>query len=180
MNVQKEARGNCPCLLHILKNVILGKSRRIGRAIWKSSAKETFSEIFSIQLSLVTFINFTKSHLVLSPGIMITVWNLHDSILVTKEDENSLVDTFYCKLNNINILDPYFQRKVSLGDISRLKSTLRLPFLKQFIVDILRLLLYAYIRQSVLSYSVFSGTGFIVDEPSMLILSGCRRWSSWP
>jgi hypothetical protein len=30
---------------------------------------------------------------------------------VTKENENSRVNTFYCEWNNINILDLYFQRK---------------------------------------------------------------------
>ena len=35
---------------------------------------------------------------------------------MTKENENSLVGTFYCEWNNINILDLYFQEKASILD----------------------------------------------------------------
>jgi hypothetical protein len=62
MNVQKEARGNCPCLLHTLKNVIQGKSRRVGRAIKNHLLKKHFPPIALGQEKQDTMKKFLPSY----------------------------------------------------------------------------------------------------------------------
>ena len=68
---------------------------------------------------------------------------------VTKEDENSLIDTFHCELNNINVLHFYFQGEDSIASLIKTSLTddLLIDFFshtKQAIKCIITCILYVW------------------------------------